>query len=163
MAAIDTATNTVIATIPIGQAAQAVAYVPGAVPTGDGRQGLQPLSIAGQVAQLTLAPPNARPGEAPTSVSLFDQGLIQILEASVTGLEPKSPYVLAFSDHPDGSGKIEPLSAFMSNPAGSAIVNATGPIRQIVQNEEAAARRYLVIVEGSPGKLLAVVQRQVQD
>ena len=163
MAAIDTATNTVIATIPIGQAAQAVAYVPGAVPTGDGRQGLQPLSIAGQVAQLTLAPPNARPGEAPTSVSLFDQGLIQILEASVTGLEPKSPYVLAFSDHPDGSGKIEPLSAFMTNPAGSAIVNATGPIRQLVQTNAGDIRRWLIIAPGTPDALGAPVQVQQTD
>ncbi len=28
---------------------------------------------------------------APTSVSLFDQGLLQVLQASVTGLEPKQP------------------------------------------------------------------------
>ena len=33
----------------------------------------------------------------PTSVSLFDQGLIQVLQASVTGLEPKQPYVLALA------------------------------------------------------------------
>jgi YVTN family beta-propeller protein len=43
LTAIDTLTNRVIATVPIGQAAQAVAYVPGAVPQGDGTQGLQPL------------------------------------------------------------------------------------------------------------------------
>src|SRR6201984_739884 len=43
LAAIDTLTNKVVATIPIGQAAQAVNYVPNAVPQGDGTQGLQPL------------------------------------------------------------------------------------------------------------------------
>lgn len=76
--AIDTLTNTVIATVPIGQAAQAVNYVPDAVPHGDGMQGLQPLGVAGEVAHLTLAPPAdaGATGEkaAPTSVSLFDQG-----------------------------------------------------------------------------------------
>ena len=36
LAAIDTLTNKVIATIPIGQAPQALAYVPNAVPEGDG-------------------------------------------------------------------------------------------------------------------------------
>jgi YVTN family beta-propeller protein len=108
LAAIDTVTNKVIATVPIGQAAQAVNYVPNAVPEGDGMQGLQPLGVAGEVAHLTLvslADANAT-GEkaAPTSVSLFDQGLLQVLQASVTGLQPKQPYVLALSRAPDGGG-----------------------------------------------------------
>jgi hypothetical protein len=100
-------------------------------------------------------------GTAPTSVSLFDQGLVQILQASVTGLEPRKPYVLALAEHPNGTGKVEPLAAFTTNPAGSAIVNATGPIRQIVQSGEAGARRYLVVVPGTPGQLGAAVQEQV--
>ncbi|WP_447514062.1 hypothetical protein, partial [Clostridioides difficile] len=54
LAAIDTLTNTVTATIPIGQAPQALAYVPNAVPQGDGMQNLQPLGVAGQAAHLTL-------------------------------------------------------------------------------------------------------------
>src|SRR5437660_6846590 len=45
LAAIDTSTNAVIATVAIGQAAQAVNYVPNAVPEGDGTQGLQPLGV----------------------------------------------------------------------------------------------------------------------
>lgn len=40
---------------------------------------------------------------------------------------------------------LQPLANFMSNPAGAAIVNAIGPIRQLVQAEAAAARRYLVV------------------
>src|SRR6267142_4493941 len=56
LAAIDTLTNKVIATIPIGQAAQAIVYVPNAVSEGDGTQGLQPLGIAGQAAHLSLVP-----------------------------------------------------------------------------------------------------------
>src|SRR5918996_1627707 len=43
LAAIDVATNRVIATIPIGQAPQAVNYVPNAVPDSDGTANLQPL------------------------------------------------------------------------------------------------------------------------
>jgi YVTN family beta-propeller protein len=164
LAAIDTLTNKVIATIPIGQAAQAVNYVPNAVPEGDGTQGLQPLGIAGQAAHLSLAPvTGARmAGKAPTSVSLFDQGLTQVLQASVTGLAPKQPYVLALATRPDGSGPLEPLSAFMANPAGAAIVNAVGPIRQIVQSNAKAERRYLVIVPGTADKLGRPVQVQVQ-
>src|SRR5215831_9690524 len=52
LAAIDTLTNTVIATVPIGQAAQAVNYVPDAVPEGDGKSNLQPLGLAGETAHL---------------------------------------------------------------------------------------------------------------
>jgi hypothetical protein len=97
--------------------------------------------------------------EAPTSVTLFDQGLVQVLEASVTGLEPKQPYVLALASRADGSGKLEPLAGFTTNPAGSAIVNAIGPIRQVVQGEADLPRRYLIIVPGSataPGKPVQV-------
>ena len=124
-----------IAEVPIGQAPQAIAYVSNAVPEGDGAGGLQPLGLAGQATHLTLVAANGGNGEAPTSVSLFDQGLLQILEASVTGLEPRKPYVLALSDRADGGGAVEALASFVTNPAGSAIVNAAGPIRQIVRSD----------------------------
>src|SRR5580692_8530854 len=149
LTAIDTATNAVIANIPIGQAPQAIAYVPNAAPDPGNRQNLESLGVAGEVAHLTLAP-KGRPADskAPTSVSLFDQGLIQVLQASVTGLEPKQKYVLALADRIDRSGALQPLAAFMTNPAGSAIVNAAGPIRQIVNGPAASERHYLVIAKG---------------
>jgi YVTN family beta-propeller protein len=162
LAAIDTLTNKVIAYVPIGQAPQAVNYVPNAVPDGDGTANLQPLGVAGETAHFTLRSTSAKGGDdMPTSVSLFDQGLIQILQASITGLEPKKPYVLGLSRRPDGTGAVEPLSSFMTNPAGSAIVNATGPIRQIVKSDAKAEQRYLVIAEGTVAKIGTVVQRQV--
>jgi len=161
LVAIDTLTQRVIASIPIGQAPQAVIYVPNAVPDGAGTENLHPLDIAGQTVHLTLAPPG-RPSASPTSVSLFDQGLTQVLQASVTGLEPKRPYILALSDSPDGRGALEPLAAFTTNPAGAAIVNALGPIRQIVQGESRVQRRYLVVLSGTADEHGAPVQIQVQ-
>jgi len=95
-------------------------------------------------------------------VSLFDQGLTQVLEASVSGLLPKQPYVLGLATKRDGKGSVEPLAAFTTNPAGSAIVNAVGPIRQIVEGAQSAQRRYLVIVEGTAEKLGAPVQVQAE-
>ncbi len=182
--AIDTLTNKVIATSPIGQAPQAVVYVPQAVPadTGTGNaamsvmerrtpagaetEGLRPLGIAGQTVQLWMAPPGqgatAGGEEAPTSVTLFDQGLVQVLEAAVTGLEPRKPYVLALANEPSGGGALESLQAFMTNPAGSAIVNAIGPIRQVVQGADQIPRRYLVIVPGAAEDHGAAVQVQRQ-
>jgi YVTN family beta-propeller protein len=186
---IDTLTNKVIATSAIGQTPQAVVYVPGAVPdTGTGNDamsvterntpssfgpstppssdtgGLQPLGIAGQSVQLWLVPPGqgatANGQKPPTSLTLFDQGLVQVLEAAVTGLEPKKQYVLALATEPSGGGELESLQSFMTNPAGSAIVNAVGPIRQVVQGADRIPRRYLVIVPGTADDHGAPVQVQ---
>ena len=162
LAAIDTATNTVIANIPIGQAPQAIAYVSNAAPNPDDRENLQPLGVAGQVSHLVLAAKDAGSGQAPTSVSLFDQGLIQVLQASVTGLEPKHKYVLALAGRADGGGSLEPLAAFMTNPAGSAIVNAAGPIRQIVHDSASLERRYLVVAPGEGTSVGEAVQVQTR-
>jgi hypothetical protein len=85
-----------------------------------------------------------------------------VLQASVTGLKPKQPYVIAFAGERNGEGPLEPLAAFMTNPAGSAIVNAAGAIRQMVRGEASLQRRYLVIAEGHPDKPGPVVQTQLQ-
>jgi YVTN family beta-propeller protein len=158
MTAIDTLQNKVVSTVPIGQGPQAVIYVPNAVPEGaSGTENLIPLGVAGRLTQLELGPPG---GAAATRVSLFDQGLTQVLQAAVTGLEPKKPYVLALSSDPNGAGALEPLSGFMTNPAGASIVNALGPIRQIVQGSGATPRRYLVIASGTPDQVGSPVQVQ---
>ena len=158
-AAIDTLTNKVIATIPLGQAPQGVAYVPNAVFKGDGMQNLQPLAAASQSTQLKLGKPG---GQATTQVTLFDQGLVQVLQAAVTGLDPKKPYTLALSSTADGQGELQALAGFMTNPAGAAIVNTVGPIRQVVAAKAEDQRRYLVIAPGMPADLGKPVQVQIQ-
>lgn len=153
--AIDTATNRVIATIPNGQAAQALVYVPGAAPAGvAGTEGLQPLGLAGSALHFALT---GLDGKNATTVSLFDQGLTQVLQAAVVGLEPAKRYVLALTTNADGTGAIEPIAQFMTNPAGAQIVNAVGPIRQIVDPTTPARdeRRYLAVMtveNGKPGR-----------
>ena len=132
-----------------------------AVSSGNGRQNLVPLGLAGQAAHLSMAASANDRGKAPTSVTLFDQGLVQVLEAAVTGLAPKQPYVLALATQPDGGGTLQPLTAFMTNPAGAAIVDAVGPIRQIVQSDVPAAKQYLVILPGTADKPGAPAQVQV--
>lgn len=149
IAAIDTTNHRVIAEIPVGQAPQAVVYVPNAVPAGDGTAGLMPLGLAAQAVHLTLDTVGSLPGSLSTSVSLFDQGLTQVLQAAVAGLEPRKPYVLALAAQPDGSGEIEPLARFMTSPTGSAVVNAVGPIRQVVRDATGDRSRFLVIVPGT--------------
>jgi YVTN family beta-propeller protein len=157
-AVIDTLENKLIAEIPIGQAPQGVAYIPNAVPEGDGMKDLQPLAVAGEAAHLTLGAPG---GKAATQVSLYNQGLVQVLQAAVTGLEPGKPYTLALSEKADGGGTLQPLAAFMTNPAGAAIVDTVGPIRQVVQSKQDDERRYLVIAPGGADSLGAAAQVQM--
>lgn len=157
-AVIDTGTNTLLTTVPLGQGPQGVAYVPNAVPQGDGLQNLQPLGAASNSIQLTLVNLDKKPA---TQVTLFDQGVVQILQAAVTGLEPSKPYVLGLSSEFIGGSPVQALAAFRTNPAGAAIVNTVGPLRDLGPGSGTDTRRFLVIIEGTisePGRLL---QRQV--
>jgi hypothetical protein len=161
--AIDTSANQVIATIPNGQAAQALVYVPQASPSeAAGAENLQPLGLAGSAAHLALATPGERTS---TTVSLFDQGLTQVLQAAVAGLEPAKPYALALTSNADGTGEIQLIAQFMTNPAGAAVVNAVGPIRQIVDPATQARdeRRYLTVMTVENGKPGRPVQLQKSE
>ena len=49
----------------------------------------------------------------------------------------------------------------MTNPAGAAIVDTVGPIRQIVESKQEEERRYLVIAPGAANELGAAAQVQM--
>jgi YVTN family beta-propeller protein len=139
VAAIDTLTNTVVATIHTGQSPQGMVYIRDAVPTGPGTANLSPIGTAGDAVHVTLASVDA--SKAETTVAVNNQGLVDLLGAAVTGVEPNHPYVLALAGNADGSGRLEPVAAFTTNPAG-------------------APRRYLVITPVRDGKPAAPVQIQ---
>jgi hypothetical protein len=61
-----------------------------------------------------------------------------------------------------GTGALQPLQEFATHPVSAAIVNAIGPIRQLVRGEDKVQRRYLVIVPGTTGHLGAPVQVQAK-
>lgn len=152
VAAIDTASNKVVSTISTGQAPQGMVYIPNAVPAGPGTENLSPIGTSGEAVHLTLASSGA--ARAETTVTLNNQGLVDALEAAVTGLAPKKPYLLALSDNADGSGHLEPVAKFMTNPAGAQIVVAIGPLRKAVEDKGTSPRRYLVIapvIDDKPG------------
>ena len=165
LTAINTTSNKVVASVPIGQAPQAIAYVPNAVPQGSGKGNLEPLEYASHAVHLSLvsSPAKKTRGPAdvgPTSVTLFDQGIAQVIQAAVTGLKPKTSYVLGLAMNPEGRGNVDPLAAFTTNLAGAAIVDAVGPIRQVLQGDAKIPRRYLVITTGTAELTGAVVQVQ---
>jgi hypothetical protein len=83
----------------------------------------------------------------------------------VVGLEPTKPHVLALTSSPDGTGQIQPIAQFMTNPAGAQIVNAVGPIRQIIDPAALAGeeRRYLAVFAVENGRLGRAVQLQQSE
>ena len=156
--AIDTLTNKVIATIPSGQSPQGMVYIPDAVPSGSGTENLSSLGDFAQAVHLTLGAPGS--AKELTTVAVNDQGLVDLLEAAVTGLEPKSEYVLALAQNADGSGALEAIAQFKTNPSGAAIVTTIGPLRRAVQQDAHESRRYLVIAQVVGGKLGVPAQVQ---
>jgi hypothetical protein len=146
---INTLTNQVEATLPGGQAAQALVYIPDAVPTGDGLANLVPLGSSGQSVHLFLGPAaTASLAAAPTTVTLNNQGPIDLLEAAVTGLKANSSYTLGLvEDLEKPADDFQPLSTFRTNAAGAQIVESLGPLRQVVAGSpEPNDRRFLEIV-----------------
>ncbi len=163
MNVIDTLTNKIVARISGGQSSQALVYVPNAVPSGNGLAHLQPLADSGLAVHLLLGPPGASSKEAPTTVTLNNQGLIDLLQAAVTGLKPKSKYRLVLlSKNEEPYGPVQPLSMFQTNPAGAAIVNTLGPLRQFSAGSAGPNdRRYLAIVPVDGGASEKPVQVQL--
>jgi YVTN family beta-propeller protein len=149
MAAINTLTNTVIATIPIGQTPQAVVYVPDAVPTGTGTSSLVPLGQATEAVHLTLVPPAGSSGAAQATVAINSLGLVDLLQIAVSGLVPGKQYQLALVDRRTAPyGSRLPLTNFKANSGGAQIAQTIGPLRQAVTAAAGAgqpAARYLVL------------------
>jgi hypothetical protein len=83
--------------------------------------------------------------------------LIDLLEAAVTGLQPKTPYVVALAANADGSGPLEPIAKFTAGADGGAIPVSIGPFRRALAGDESTPRRFLVIARADDQ---AVVQVQ---
>lgn len=149
MAAIDTMTNTVIATIPIGQTPQAVVYVPDAVPTGPGTSKLVPLGQAAEAVHLTLAASAGSSDAAQATVAINSLGLVDLLQIAASGLVPGKQYQLALVDNRTAPyGKWLPLTNFKANASGAQIAQTIGPLRQAVTEATGPgqlAARYLVL------------------
>jgi YVTN family beta-propeller protein len=148
MQVIDTLSNKVVATLPGGQSAQALVYVPNAVPTGNGLSFLTPLNSYGKSVHLYMGSPGSSAASAPTTVTLNYQGPLDLLEAAVTGLHPNANYTLGYAPNlADPADNFQALSAFKTNAAGAQIVESIGPLRQVVAGTpQPGDQRFLEIV-----------------
>ncbi len=151
VAAIDTLTNRVLATIPVGQQPNALVYVPEAVPAGGGMAGLMPLDEAGKAAHLTLTAPEGGKSSAHATVSVNALGPADLLQIAVSGLKPEQTYKLwLVTSRTAPYGSKEELAVFKTNLAGAQIAQAIGPFRQVLSSEgqnttELARERFLLI------------------
>jgi hypothetical protein len=149
--AIDTLSNKMIANIPIGQTAQALVYVPSAVPNGDGTANLMPLGVAGQVLHIEMVPPSGAESRGRATVAVNSLGLIDLLQIAVAGLQPGQEYQLFLVDSLTKAEATRiALTKFTANPSGAAVAQAIGPLRTVVGATEGAAgrqpeQRYLVL------------------
>src|SRR5713101_6165265 len=85
--AIDTLTNKVVTNIPVGQTTQALVYVPGAVPSGDGTENLVPLGEAANTEHVRLVAAGTVLPAAGASATVNSLGLLDLLEIAVKGLD----------------------------------------------------------------------------
>jgi len=150
--AIDTLTNKVIANIPVGQTTQALVYVPGAVPSGDGTDNLVPLEEASNTEHIHLEAAGTALPTAQASAAVNSLGLLDLVEIAARGLAPGAQYrvYLAQSNHPP-YGNLEPLAILKTNPDGAGIVQTVGPLKALVHTgmatETAPPQRFLIITD----------------
>src|SRR6266403_3453833 len=148
--AIDTLTNKVIATMPIGQTTQALVYVPNAVPSGSGAENLMPLGAAGNTARLHLEAGGTALPEAQASVAVNSLGLLDLVQIAAKGLAPKESYQVYLAESNQSPfGKLEPLAVLKTNPDGGGIVQAIGPLKALAGNDpnSSAPQRFLVVTD----------------
>ena len=159
--AIDTATNEVVAEIPIGQTTQALVYVTNAVPEGTGTDNLKTLGEAANTARLQMDSASATLPNAQASVAVNSLGLLDMLQIAAAGLMPKSQYqvYLADSNHAPFA-HLEPLAVLRTNPDGAGLTQALGPLKRLATHDRADARRFLIITELTDSSAVVLKQRE---
>jgi YVTN family beta-propeller protein len=146
--AVDTLSNQVIADIPIGQTTQALVYVPNAVPTGSGTANLMPLGVAGNVARLQLVAASPSFPNAQATAAVNSLGILDLVELADAGLAPMTQYSVFTAEHNQAPfGELVPLATLMTQPDGSGIVQAIGPLKKLADGPGVANPRFLIVTE----------------
>jgi len=149
--AIDTATNRIIATIPVGQLPQALVYVSNATTPGGGKANLKPLGAGSEALHIDMAPPANSSSPAHANVSINSLGLIDNLQIAATGLVPGAKYRLVLVGGPEP----QDLVVFSAGIGGVAIAQTLGPLKRVVSpSQEAPAMKLELRSDSRPGNLV---------
>jgi YVTN family beta-propeller protein len=122
VAVIDTASDEVVAEVPVGQAPQALVFVSNAAGAGDGTANLVPRGNEKPV-NVALRPAQ---GDAYGFVVARNLGLVDALEVSLFKLKPTTPYDVYVGE------QRTPVATFKTNDKGMANGTAIGPMREAV-------------------------------
>lgn len=135
--AIDTLTNKVIATVPVGQTSQALVYVPDASPN-ENADNLVPLGEVRETGKIEMVAASRSPApHARATVGVDSQGILDLLEIAASGLQPKSDYLLYLVDTPRAPFRDKVRLAMLTTQIdGSAIAQAVGPLKRVVTTDE---------------------------
>ena len=147
---IDTASDKVIARIPVGQAPQALVYLSNSAKPGKGGDKL--VARVNQDAINLPLKPTASQGTGFAVVR--NLGLVDSIEVFLYKLKPATVYNLFVDGHP------EPVGSVKTTPAGAANGTAIGPLRQLVAQlaPGAAKRAGLSVVEAGAGREAAILR-----
>ena len=153
--AVDTATNQVVATIPVGQAPQALVYVPNAVASDKGTANLRPLGLPAPALHLELTPPPGLTSAAHASVAINSLGPIDNLQIAATGLEPGKKYRVMLA----GGAAPQELVTFTAGIGGAAIAQALGPLKRALAPPQVEQAMKLEVRLEEKGGALVLQQR----
>lgn len=137
---VDTASDKVIARVPVGQAPQALVYVSNAVGSGDGTSNLLPKANSEPI-NIVL---KSTGSDAKGFVVARNLGIADSLEVFLYKLKPQTTYSLFMT------GQRTPVGAFKTNPAGMANGTVIGPLREVVStlSTKTPAPATLFVIEG---------------
>jgi YVTN family beta-propeller protein len=164
---IDTLSNEVMASIPIGQTTQALVYVPNAVPKGPGTENLTPLGNAGNTAHLQLVAGDESLPNAQASVAINSLGLLDLVEIAAAGLAPSTLYRVYLADSNRAPYEnLQQLAALKTNPDGAGIVQAIGPLKSLAPSNGRVASvgtRFLIIVGSNDNSNVVLIESNAID
>jgi YVTN family beta-propeller protein len=137
---IDTATNKVIARIPVGQAPQALVFVSNAAPAGGAAPNLVPRVNTDPI-NIALEPVA---GDGKGFVVVRNLGVIDSLEVWLFKLKPQTVYSVYVT------GQKTPVASFKTNPKGMANGTAIGPLREVANtlSSKKVAPSKIIVIEG---------------
>ena len=148
VAVIDTDSNRVIATVPVGQAPQALVYVANAAPGASGAN-LTPRGDAPPAVNIALqAQGNAGKG----FVVLRSSGLLDTFEVNLFKLKPQTVYTVYRDD------RNEPLAVLKTNDKGMAAGSVIGPLRTHARSDADARPYRLLVMEGDTAPAVAAAE-----
>jgi YVTN family beta-propeller protein len=153
--AIDTATNTIVATISVGQLPQALVYVPNATSSDKGTANLKPIGVNTEALHLELVSPASANSSAHASVSINSLGLIDNLQIAATGLQPGKKYRLLLV----GGSEPQELIVLTAGIGGVAIAQTLGPLKRAVASSEKGPSMKLELRSNESGDGNLVLQQ----